>query len=168
MKKLIKTPFNLFIVGLLFASSLTFVQCKKDDTEGQITFQYLDGRPAAGATVTLFIDTNRENVGFHLCNSKNELTTKKTYVTNSSGVVNECFDLPALINVYATITTDYFVSPLLGLNGSLFSIPSLDSALFPTTSLDSLLESPSLNRYTGEGKLNLIANEKTSITIKMK
>ena len=159
MKKLIKTPFNLFIAGLLFASSLTFVQCKKDDTEGQITFQYLDGRPVAGATVTLFIDTNRENVGFHLCSSKNQITTKKTYITNSSGVVNECFDLPALINVHATISTDYFVSTAL----------SLDSSLFSASLLSGLsLTSDTLFQYSGEGKLNLIANEKTSITIKMK
>ncbi|MFT6715872.1 MAG: hypothetical protein ACJA0Q_000501 [Saprospiraceae bacterium] len=151
MKNFIKSPLNLFVAGLILASSFVFVQCTKPDTEGQITLNYLsDGKPVIGATVKLFIDTSKSDAGFFLCNSNNKITPEKTYTTNSSGVINECFDLPALINVYATLATGYAIDTT-GLG--------LDSA-----AAAAYLSSGS---FVGEGKLNLIANEKTSITIKM-
>ena len=149
MKKFIKSPLNLFVAGLIVASSFAFVQCKKEDTKGQISFTYLsDGKPVAGALVTLYIDTSNTDAGFFLCNSNNVITPKKEYVTNSSGVINECFDLPALVNVYATYSN--FLPDTIGYSDSLKAV---------------ILAS--LN-VSGEGKLNLIANETTSITIKMK
>ena len=88
MKKFIKSPLNLFVAGLIVASSFAFVQCKKEDTKGQISFTYLsDGKPVAGALVTLYIDTSNTDAGFFLCNSNNVITPKKEYVTNSSGVM---------------------------------------------------------------------------------
>lgn len=151
MKNLIKSPLNLLVAGAIFASSLTFVQCTKPDTEGQITFTSLvDGTPVSNATVKLFVDTTDSETGFFLCNSNNDdITNEKTYTTNSSGVINECFDLPTLINVYAYKS----------------------GGILPDTSgLDSLGKALILTQFgslVGEGKLNLIANEKTSITIKM-
>jgi hypothetical protein len=149
MKNFIKSPLNLFVSGLILASSFAFVQCEKPDTEGQITFNYLsDGKPVVGASVTLFIDTSIADAGFFLCNSNNVITHKKEYVTNSSGAINECFDLPALVNVYATYST--FLPDTTGYSDSLKAVVLANTSV------------------TGEGKLNLIANEKTSITIKMK
>jgi len=150
MKNFIKSPLNLFVAGLLIASSFAFVQCKKAPTEGQITFNYLsDGKPVVGALVTLYIDTSNTDAGFFLCNSNNVITPKKEYVTNSSGVINECFDLPALVNVYATYSEALSVDTI-GLSDSLKAIIVSNLSV------------------AGEGKLNLIANETTSITIKMK
>ena len=148
MKKLIQSPLNLFVAGLILASSLTFVKCTKPDTEGQITFVRLnDGSAVTGASVKLFIDTRKSDAGFFLCNSNNIITPEKDYTTDASGSISECFDLPALINVYAVLT----------------------STLPDTVGLDSTAKALIVANLSiiGEGKLNLIANEKTSITIKM-
>jgi hypothetical protein len=149
MKTFIKSPLNLFVAGLIVASSFTFVQCEKPDTLGQISFTNLvDGKPVSGAKVTLFIDTTKSNAGFFLCNSSNKITPQKTYTTNSSGQINQCFDLPALVNVYAHFVVD--ATPDTANWDSLAQITILEAAVIE-----------------GEGKLNLIANETTSITIKM-
>lgn len=149
MKKFIKSPLNLFFAGLLIASSFTFIQCTKPDTVGQIIFTYLStGKPVEGATVKLFMDTSFTDAGFFLCGSNNhEITPSENYVTNSSGVITQCFDLPALINVYATLTT----------------------ALGDTVGLDSLTKAIMVANMSvvGEGKLNLIANEKVTLEIEM-
>ncbi|MFT6747210.1 MAG: hypothetical protein ACJAZ2_001558 [Glaciecola sp.] len=148
MKKTIKSPLNLFVAGLILASSLTFVKCTKPDTEGQIKFVTLnDAKPVVGASVKLYIDTSKSDAGFFLCNSNNIITPEKDYTTDGAGSISECFDLPALINVYAVLT----------------------ETLPDTTGLDSATKALIVANLSivGEGKLNLIANEKTSITIKM-
>jgi len=148
MKKNIKSPLNLVVAGLLFASSFAFIQCEKPDTEGQITFTYLsNGKPVVGANVRLFIDTSVADAGFFKCGSNNEITPSEDYVTNSSGAITQCFDLPALINVYASLTTN----------------------LGDTTGLDSATKAIMVanTSVVGEGKLNLVANERVSINIKM-
>lgn len=132
------------VFGLLGASFL-FIQCKKDPTEASVTFTDLaTGKKIEGASVTFTIGDSASGQGFFLCDEG--FVESKTYTTNSSGVINECFELPALITVTATY-------------GVTVDTTGMDSATAAAA-----LAAASLN---GEGKLNLIEHEKTTLEIKM-
>ena len=109
--------------------AVTGNSCKKEDTKGQIKVVFFEnGSVVEGATVRLFIDGDDDEQGFFLCSGG--FVTEKLYTTNSSGTINECFELPALVSVEASFT-------------------NADGT------------------FGGEGKLNLIEHEETSITVKL-
>lgn len=150
MKTRFKIPTNTLAFIALLAVSSIFMQCKKAPTEGKISLVYLStGLPVSGATVKLFIK-NEPTSGFFLCNSPKKLTTEQEYVTNSSGVLTECFELPALVDVYASYTLPGTLPDTTGLDSTAIALILANSA-----------------GVTGEGKLNLIQHETTAITIKM-
>lgn len=127
MKKYLRLSNSIRFLAFL-TIVLSFGQCTKDDTTGVITVvDAVTGAPLAGATVTIFVDGDDKS-GFFLCDYG--YVKEQVFTTNSSGVIKQCFKLPALISVVATYS-DLFVN------------------------------------YTGEGKLNLMEHETTSITIKM-
>ena len=127
MKKYLLLNNSIRFVALLLIV-FSFGHCKKDDTTAVITVvDAVTGVPIVGANVTLFVDGD-DNSGFFLCDYG--YVKEQVFTTNSSGVIKQCFKLPALISVVA--------------------IYSDDNA-----------------NYTGEGKLNLMEHETTSITVKM-
>lgn len=119
---------NILLLFAFTAFSGLIFSCSKDDTKGKVKVVYFNtGQPVEDATVKFTIGSDEEGAGFFLCSEG--FITEKEYKTPSTGQIEECFELPALITVTAV-------------GGD--SIP-----------------------LVGEGKLNLIEHETTTITVKL-
>ena len=104
MKFISKLPFKFPAMILLLGLSLAFVQCTKDPTQGEIkVVNFTTGAAVAGATVKLTTSADTSSsTGFFICNGG--FVPENEYVTNGSGLVTECFELPALLTVTVTYT----------------------------------------------------------------
>lgn len=104
MTTLFSFRYKFLALTLLCSLGLVFSQCSKPETKGVITVKNLaTGQSLQGVTVTLTTDTAKAD-GFFT--KDDGFIPEKVYTTNSSGVINETFELPALITVTAVLVTD--------------------------------------------------------------